>query len=134
MQFLIQNLGYVGLMLVSAGMLVWPEIDRAINGGGEIGTTEATQLMNQKKALVLDLRSSEDFQRARIPGARNLPAKELDGRIAEIGKLKGRPVVLVGERPVAAMRALKSAGFEHIVQLRGGMGAWQEAGLPVQKN
>ena len=134
MQFLIENVGYVGLLLVSAGMLVWPEINRALNGGAEVGTTEATLLMNQKRALVLDLRSPEDFQRARIPGARHVPAAELAGRVGEFVKQKGRPVVLVGNRPVAAMRALKTAGFAEVVQLRGGMAAWQEAGLPVQKN
>jgi len=31
------------------------------------------------------------------------------------------------------MRALKAAGFAEIAQLRGGMPAWLEAGLPVQK-
>ena len=133
MHFLIQNFAYVGLMVLSAGMLIWPEIDRLINGGAEIGTLEATLLMNQKRAVVIDVRSAEEFAKARIPGARNLPIGELPARVSELGKLKGRPVLLVGQRPVAAIRALKAAGFSEVVQLRGGMGAWQEAGLPVQK-
>ena len=111
MHFLIQNFGYVGLMLVSAGMLIWPEIDRLLNGGGEVGTMEATLLMNQKRALVLDVRGAEDFAKARIPGARHIPAAELPSRVAELAKLKGRPVVIVGQRPVAAIRALRAAGF-----------------------
>ncbi len=133
MHFLIQNFAYVGLMLLSAGMLVWPEIDRMINGGAEIGTLEATLLMNQKRAVVIDVRSAEEFAQARIPGARNLPIAERPARIGELGNLTGRPVLLIGQRPVAAMRALKTAGFAEVVQLRGGMNAWQEAGLPVQK-
>lgn len=134
MHFVMQNLGYIGLMLVSGGMLIWPEIDRLLNGGGEVGTTEATLLMNQKKALVLDLRDRESFARAHIPGARHLPAAELPGRVEEFNRFKGRPVVLVGTRPVATIRALKGAGFAEIVQLRGGMSAWLDAGLPVQKD
>ena len=133
MHFLVQNFGYVALMLLSAGMLAWPEVDRLINGGGEVGTLEATLLMNQKRALVLDLRSADEFGRARIPGARHIPPEELAQKIGDLAKLKGRPVVLVGTRPVAAMKALRAAGFTEIVQLRGGMSAWQEAGLPVQK-
>ena len=133
MHFLIQNFGYVGLMLVSAGMLIWPEIDRMLNGGAEVGTMEATLLMNQKKAIVFDLRSAEEFAKGRIPGARHLPAEDVAGRIQDFAKQKNRPVVLVGQRPVAAMRALKAAGFNEVVQLRGGMTAWQEAGLPIQK-
>ena len=134
MHFVIQNLGYIGLMIVSGGMLVWPEIDRLVNGGSEVGITEATLLMNQKRAVVIDLRAAEDFQRARIPGARHLPAAELATRISELTKLKGRPLVLVGSRPAAAIRALRTAGFTEIVQLKGGMAAWLEAGLPTQKN
>jgi rhodanese-related sulfurtransferase len=133
MHFLIQNLGYVGLMLVSGGMLLWPEIDRMISGGAQVGTHEVTLLMNEKHALVLDLRSADDFAKARIPGARHLPPAELDTKVAALGKLKGRPVVLIGQRPVAVMRALRAAGFSEIVQLRGGMTAWQEAGLPTHK-
>lgn len=133
MHFLTQNFAYVALMLISGAMFIWPEIDRMLNGGAEIGTMEATLLMNQKRAVVIDVRSAEEFAQARIPGARNLPAGELAARVGELAKLKGRPVLLIGQRPVAAMRALKAAGFAEVVQLRGGMSAWQEAGLPVQK-
>jgi rhodanese-related sulfurtransferase len=94
---------------------------------------EATLLMNQKKALVFDLRSAEDFAKGRIPGARHVPIKDLPSRLQEFAKQKNRPVVLVGQRPVSAIRALKAAGFSEVVQLRGGMTAWQEAGLPIQK-
>lgn len=133
MHFLVQNFAYVGLMVISGVMLAWPEIDRMVNGGAEVGTMEATLLMNQKRAVVIDVRSPDEFSTARIPGARNLPAAELASRVGELSKLKGRPLVLVGSRPTAAMRALKTAGFTEVVQLRGGMTAWQEAGLPIQK-
>lgn len=133
MHFLIQNFLWVALMAVSGAMLVWPEIDRMVNGGAEVGTMEATLLMNQKRAVVIDVRSAEEFARARIPGARHLPAPELPARVGELARLKSRPVVLVGPRPVQAMRTLKAAGFAEVFQLRGGMIAWQEAGLPVEK-
>jgi len=133
MHFLSQNFGYIALMLVSAGMMIWPEIDRLINGGNEIGTLEATLLMNQKRAVVVDVRGSDDFQKSHIPGAKHIPEVELKNRISELSKFKERPIVLVGTRPTAAMRALKTGGFNEIAQLRGGMTAWLEAGLPTQK-
>jgi len=133
MHFLSQNFGYIALMIISAGMMVWPDIDRFINGGSVIGTLEATLLMNQKRAIVLDIRASEDFQKGHIPSAKHIPEAEIKTRIAELNKFKERPVVLVGTRPATVMRALKSAGFTEISQLRGGMSSWLEAGLPVQK-
>ena len=133
MHFFTQNIGYIALMIISAGMMVWPDIDRFINGGSVIGTLEATLLMNQKRALVLDVRALEDFQKSHIPSARHIPEAEIKTRITELNKFKERPIVLVGTRPTTAMRALKAAGFTEIAQLRGGMPAWLEAGLPVQK-
>jgi rhodanese-related sulfurtransferase len=133
MHFLTQNIGYIALMIISAGMMIWPDIDRFINGGSVIGTLEATLLMNQKRALVLDVRALEDFQKSHIPSARHIPEAEIKTRITELNKFKERPIVLVGTRPTTAMRALKAAGFTEIAQLRGGMPAWLEAGLPVQK-
>jgi rhodanese-related sulfurtransferase len=133
MHFFTENFGYIALMIVSAGMMIWPEIDRMINGGSEIGTYEATLLMNQKRAIVIDVRASDDFKKSHIPGAKHIPASEIKTRVTELNKFKERPVLLVGSRPVAAMRALKAAGFNDIVQLRGGMPAWLEAGLPTEK-
>jgi rhodanese-related sulfurtransferase len=133
MHFLTQNFGYIALMIISAGMMAWPEIDRLINGGNEIGTLEATLLMNQKRAIVVDVRPADDYQKSHIPGSRHIPESEIKTRIAELSKYKERPLVLVGTRPTSAMRALKAAGFNEIAQLRGGIAAWIEAGLPTQK-
>jgi hydroxyacylglutathione hydrolase len=38
-----------------------------------------------------------------------------------------------GERAGKAVSALKAQGFTRVVNLTGGIGAWQQAGLPVEK-
>ena len=46
-EFLMNNVALVALFLASGAMLVWPEMSRLIGGGeGEVGTLEATRLMN----------------------------------------------------------------------------------------
>lgn len=66
--------------------------------------------------------------------ARLLPLDELPRRLGEIDRT--RPVVVVcrtGKRSAQARETLQSAGFAQVSDLAGGLTAWQEAGLPLEK-
>ena len=131
------NIALVALFLASGAMLLWPEISRLIGGASEIGTLEATRLMNQGTTLVLDVRDAAPNTRAgHLPRARHIPLDELSKRIDEIGKYKDKPVIVTcrnGSKAGAASRFLKKAGFNAVYQLKGGLAAWQQASLPVEK-
>jgi len=134
--FILNNLALVALFVASGVMLFWPEILKLAGGGGaEIGTLEATRLMNQG-SLVLDVRDEKEFAAGHLPKARHIPVRELSKRIDEIAKFKSKPVIVTcasGARAGAACRFLKKAGFENVYQLKGGLGAWQQASLPIEK-
>jgi rhodanese-related sulfurtransferase len=135
-EFLIQNLWLVVLFLGSGAVLAWPEIQKLMGGSNEVGTLEATRLLNQGTTLVLDVRDASEFAAGHLPRARNIPAGELAARLEEIGKYKDRAVLVTcrtGPRAGAATRVLKRAGFNTVYQLKGGMVAWQQASLPVEK-
>ena len=135
-QFLWDHILYVALMVASAGVLVWPTISGLLAGARHIGTLEATRLMNQGNALVMDVRDSAEFASGRIPKSKNVPLPELEKRMGEVNKFKEKPVIVTagpGNREGRAMRALKAAGFSQIYALKGGVNAWREAGLPVEK-
>lgn len=75
-------------------------------------------------ALLLDVRTAEEFAEAHVPGARNIPVQELPARIAEVGE-KNRPVVVYcrsGARSARAASMLKAAGYE--VHDFGGIHNW----------
>ena len=130
-EFLINNIALVALFVASGVMLFWPEIQKLAGGGGaEIGTLEATRLMNQG-SLVLDVRDEKDFAAGHLPKARHIPLRDLAGRLGEIGKFKEKPVIVTGAG--AACRILRGSGFNNVFQLKGGMAAWQQASLPVEK-
>jgi len=134
--FILNNLALVALFLASGVMLFWPEIARLAAGSVEIGTFEATRLMNQGPILVLDVRDESDFAAGHLPRARHIPLGELPKRLAEIGKYKDKPVIVTsksGPRAGAASRFLKREGFTAVYQLKGGLPAWQQASLPVEK-
>jgi rhodanese-related sulfurtransferase len=135
-EFLINNLALVALFVASGMMLFWPEIMKIAGGAGaEVGTLEATRLMNEGKTLVLDVRDEKDFAAGHLPKARHIPLGELSKRLDEIAKWKARPVLVTGKGPSAsaAVRFLKRSGFENVVLLKGGVASWQQASLPLEK-
>lgn len=136
MTFIQQNIWLVLIALVSGGILVWPLISRRISGVPEVGAMEAVQLMNRKDAVLVDLREPGEFGAGHAPHAKNLPQSQIEARIGELEKWKTKPVILVcqtGSRSHIASARFKKAGFSEVVVLAGGMGAWQQANLPVEK-
>ena len=136
-EFIWNNIALVALFLASGTMLVWPEISKLVGiGGAEIGTLEATRLMNQGSTLILDVRDAKDFAAGHVPKARHIPVRELPKRIEELAKFKSKPVIVTDKntaRAGAACRMLKQSGFTTVYQLKGGLAAWQQASLPVEK-
>lgn len=132
-EFLLNNIALVALFVASGVMLFWPEIQKLAGGmGAEIGTLEATRLMNQG-SLVLDVRDEKDYTAGHLPKARHIPLRDLAGRLNEIGKYKEKPVIVTGTRAGAACRLLRQSGFNNVFQLKGGFAAWQQASLPVER-
>ena len=133
MDFVRNNLLLFVVAFVSGAMLLWPLFRRGA-GGPWVNTAEATHLINREDALVLDVRDPGEFGAGHILGAKNVPLSRLGD--AEVAKRKNRPVIVYcegGERSSKAVAALKRQGFARVVNLTGGLRAWQQAGLPVEK-
>jgi sulfur dioxygenase len=85
--------------------------------------------------LVVDVREQAEFdgELGHIPGAVPIPLRTLAGRVGELAAGKDGPVVVVcrsGVRSTTAAAILTSLGFEDVSNLKGGMLAWQDLGLP----
>ena len=134
MPFLIHNWSLVLIAVVSGGLLMWPAISKGARGG--LSPNGAVQLINREKAVVVDVCESEEFAAGHVAGARNIPLNQLDKRLPEVVKNKALPVVLVCQTGGRARRALeiaKGLGYDKAVVLGGGLGAWKEANLPLEK-
>lgn len=133
MKFIIDNIWLFGLVLVSGGALVWPSLQRR---GEKVSLLQATQLINQGKTVVVDVREPAEFATSHLRDARNIPLKELSNRIGELDKFKSKAVIVVCQSGVQSSKAtsqLKSAGFNEVYSLNGGLVAWQAQGLPTAK-
>jgi rhodanese-related sulfurtransferase len=134
--FLQKNWILVFTLLVSGGMLLWPLITQRLHGGREINTLGVTQLINSANPLLLDIRETREFEGGSLPNAIHVPLSQLGSRGAELAKYVSRPVVAVCDRGVrsrSAVGALAKLGFKDIFYLRGGIKAWRDAGLPLQR-
>ena len=135
--FLESNWLLVLVMLVSGAMLAWPLIQGRLSPVREVGAMQATQLINRQNALMLDVRETQEYEGGRVPNALHVPLSQLAGRVDELKKFVSRPVIAYCERGVRSRGAagtLAKLGFSNVYTLRGGLRAWSEAGLPVEKS
>ena len=135
LKFVTDNILLVGVAFASGAMLVWPALRRGA-AGASVTTLQATLLINQQNALVLDVREAAEYEKAHVLGARNIPLGELEARSAELEKHKAKPVIVVcddGRLSAKAATTLRKHGFEQVFTLSGGIGAWRQAGLPLEK-
>ncbi len=133
MKFFIDNIFLIAIVLVSAGALLWPVLTQRGKRGSP---QDITLLINRGKTTILDVRDAKEFAEGHLPEAKNIPLAELDKRISELDKFKSRSLIVVcksGARASAAAAKLAKAGFADVVNLDGGIAAWQKAGLPVIK-
>lgn len=136
MKFVMENIGWIGLLLGSGAMLLWPMLRGSASGAKDVSPAEAVLLINRENAIVLDVREEGEFAAGHIPDAKNIPLSKLAERINELRKFQQKPVVVNcqgGVRSANACGQLKKAGFTTLYNLRGGLGAWNEAKLPVAK-
>ncbi|MFZ6845715.1 rhodanese-like domain-containing protein [Undibacterium sp. RuTC16W] len=133
MKFFIDNIWIIGLALVSGGALLFPVLQRR---GAKVTQLQATQLINQGKTVVLDVREATEFATGHLQNAKNIPLAELPNRLKELEKSKSATIITVCERGIRSATAagvLNKAGFEQVVSLEGGVAAWKSQGLPTVK-
>ena len=134
MKFLLDNWMLIAVALGSGAALLWP----VIAGGVSTGTSPqaAVMLIYREKAMVVDVCEPDEFAAGHVTGARNVPLGQLEQRLPEVVKNKGVPLLLVcatGARAGRALPMAKKLGYEQAQVLAGGMKAWKEANLPVEK-
>src|SRR4051812_7842779 len=89
-----------------------------------INSRQAHEMVSQG-ALLIDVRSWQEYAASHIEGARNIPVGEIGNRASDLGSLD-QPIILYcasGTRSAMAARTLRSAGFRKVYNL-GSMSNW----------
>lgn len=105
--------------------LVWPTERTSV-------LIAAEELASGDLAMVLDVRVPGEWKIKHIEGSLNLPLNHLQERIDEIPRDRRIAVHCAGGyRSSIAASILQQYGITNMVEMAGGLAAWEAAGLPV---
>lgn len=96
----------------------------------------AKLLQENKKIIVLDVRTADEFAAGHIAGATNLDFHDagFEKKLAALDKKKSYLVhCAAGGRSAKSRDLMKKLQFESIYHLDGGLKAWEKAGKPIER-
>ena len=89
----------------------------------------AEQKLNKKKVVVLDVRTTQEFNERHLPNAVHIDVMDSVAFVQQITKLKKGKTYLVycksGRRSAKAATIMEQQGFRHIWNMEGGITAWK---------
>jgi len=135
-KFLLDNWMLIAVAVASGVGLMWPVLANGAKAG-TLTANGAVQRINREKAVVVDVSEAEEFAAGHVGGAKNVPLAQLEDKLTSAVKNKGLPLILVcatGARANRALAVVKKLGYEQAEVLSGGLKAWKEANLPVEKS
>lgn len=91
--------------------------------------------MDSGELMVIDVREPSEFAGERIPGAKLMPLTSFDpAKLTAMGDCRIVLHCKAGTRSAKAAQLLLNSGYEQAFQLQGGIDAWKQAGLPIERD
>ncbi len=100
----------------------------------EISATDAQRQTEDGGALLIDVREESDWREGHAKGARHLSRGIIELEIEEEAPDLNQPIICYcggGSRSALVADNLQKMGYTNVKSMAGGMGAWNEAGLPI---
>lgn len=116
-------------------MLLIVEFIRLKRQTFNISSSQATQLINHNNAVVIDIRSKENYRKGHIIDAHSYPSKELLATSKKIEKFKAKPIIIVCGAGIESQKVatfLIKQGY-NAYSLNGGIRSWIDAQMPLVK-
>jgi hydroxyacylglutathione hydrolase len=117
---------------LNADLRGWRNKGKPIDYIGTVSATEAKKIIENNKAILLDVRSREEWERGHVKGATHIYIGHLEDNLEKLPKVK--PIISTcgwGGRGGIGASILKRNDFEPVYNLLGGMRAWSTMGYPM---
>ena len=118
-------------------MVIYTFIKGATSKVKVVTNPEMTMLINKENAIVVDLRSADEFKRGHIIGSVQLTPSDIKKKnVGRIEHHKETPIVVVDANGLGANaigEELFKQGFSRVYALKEGIAGWRGANLPLVK-
>ena len=134
--FLAKNPLLTAALLGTAIAWIFWELKQLRRGFIALSPNQLVEWINRKDARVIDLTENNDFLKAHIGGAVNIPLADFSATHRAVQSTHDKPVVVycrTGVRSESAAAKLVAAGFKQVGSLSGGLDAWLRESLPTVK-
>lgn len=102
-----------------------------------ISNAQAVALINEQDAVVIDLRSIDEFKRGHIIHSQQfVPTDIKNHNLGKLEQHKDKPIIVVcatGMTSRTAAETLAKQGFSQVHTLQEGIAGWNAANLPLVK-
>jgi len=139
METAVKSFARIGIDMIegvlTSGLEAWGEQGLPIDKLATTSASETANWMQQGRVHVLDVRDEYEWNEKHIPGAIHQFVGYLEERLPQLPK--DSEIVVhcdVGHRSGLAVSILKRHGFTRTYNMLGGISAWKELGLPLEKS
>ncbi len=136
LEFAINHWDLFAALAIILAMLMGGSLGSRLRGYTQIDPTNAVRIINHDEAVIVDVREDKEVVDGTILDSVHIPLGNLGDRLGELANFREKPIIVAcrsGHRSASACARLRKEGFETVYNLKGGVLAWQNAGLPLQK-
>ena len=130
------RIGYDGTVgHVAGGFDAWRRAGRPVEPGASLDVDTLARLLaagGPSAPFVIDVRQPSEYEAGHVPGSLHIGAGDLPSMLERLPA--DRPIATIcasGYRSSVAASLLRSAGFEHVAAVAGGVPDWGAHGYPV---
>lgn len=124
-------------LLVVTYLLIQELFDNVFKRYKSITPTAAVAQLNTTETVIIDVSETKDYNKGHITDAISIPSAKLDKSLGSLEKYKDSPILVLcqtGARSAPACKQLHKLGFHQVINVIGGVQAWEDQKLPVDRS
>ncbi|MGI9319748.1 MAG: rhodanese-like domain-containing protein [bacterium] len=136
LEFAIENWFLFAILAAILLLLAFDPSSR-VAGATKISPGQLPQIQARQSAVVVDVRSKEEFDKGHIEQSLSLPVESMQDNLKKLNKYRGKPLIIIcqnGARATKAAGILKKNEFTDLYLLDGGVTSWSKENLPLTKS